>query len=52
VSTRHTFEFDQAGQIMVEQFVDDDGNTTQVAMAVRTDQWDIWSPPVIGEQTS
>jgi hypothetical protein len=59
MTKRHTFifdvselEFEQAGQLMVEQFVDDDGNTIEIAIAVRTDAYDIWSPPVIGGQTS
>lgn len=59
MSTRHTFlfdvsevEFEQAGQLFVEQFVDDDGNTTSIALAIRTDSWDVWGPPVHGKQTS
>lgn len=56
---RNTFVFDASemdltavGEIMVEQYTDDDHNVTEINLAVRTDRWDTWGPPVTGTQTS
>jgi hypothetical protein len=43
-------EFDAVGQLMVEMFENDDDTLREIALAVRTDPWDVWSPPTEGQE--